>query len=85
VSRPTSPFVVFYGEPSESQDADLTGKLVLTSPESMSVKAIKLTLTGLRKVSYVRPLFALVKRFPGSCSLRSRQEASMSFALVPRR
>ena len=59
--------MVFYGEPAESQDADLTGKLVLTSPESMSVKAIKITLTGLRRVAYVYPLFFLFKQSFGPC------------------
>ncbi|KAF2123549.1 hypothetical protein P153DRAFT_303627 [Dothidotthia symphoricarpi CBS 119687] len=50
--RPDSPFVVFYGEPSESQDAELKGKLILTNPESISVRCIRLTLTGTRKVSW---------------------------------
>ncbi|KAF2472564.1 uncharacterized protein BDR25DRAFT_313071 [Lindgomyces ingoldianus] len=50
--KPHSPFVVFYGEPSESQNAELTGKLVLTNPESMSVRSIKMTLSGMRKVSW---------------------------------
>lgn len=50
--KPDSPFVVFYGEPSEAQDTELTGKLVLTNPESMSVKSIRVTLTGTRKVSW---------------------------------
>jgi hypothetical protein len=52
-ARPQSPFVVFYGDPSESQSADLVGKLVLNNPESMSVRSIKLSLTGMRKISYV--------------------------------
>ena len=52
MSRPTSKFVVFYGEPSEAQSADLPGKLVLNNPESMSVRGIKLTLMGMRKISY---------------------------------
>lgn len=51
-ARPDSPFVVFYGEPSESQNAELKGKLVLTNPESMSVRSIRMTLTGMRKVAY---------------------------------
>lgn len=50
--RPDSPFVVFYGLPSEAQPAELTGKLVLTSAESMPVRSIKMTLCGMRKVSY---------------------------------
>ncbi|KAF2194038.1 hypothetical protein K469DRAFT_709530 [Zopfia rhizophila CBS 207.26] len=50
--KPHSPFVVFYGEPSASQDTELTGKLVLTNPEPMSVRSIKITLTGRRKVSW---------------------------------
>ncbi|KAF2729442.1 hypothetical protein EJ04DRAFT_588809 [Polyplosphaeria fusca] len=50
--RPDSPFVVFYGERAESQDAELTGKLFLHAPESMSVRSIKLTLQGVRKVSW---------------------------------
>jgi len=49
--RPTSPFVVFYGETSEAQNTELTGKLVLNNPEPMSVKSIRMTLTGTRKVS----------------------------------
>lgn len=44
--------MVFYGEPSEAQNAELTGKLVLTNPESMSVRSIRMALTGVRKVSY---------------------------------
>ena len=44
--------MVFYGESSEAQDAELSGKLVLTNAESMSVKSIRVTLTGLRKVSW---------------------------------
>jgi hypothetical protein len=51
-NRPDSPFVVFYGESSEAQDAELKGKLVLTNSESMSVKCIRVTLTGMRKVSW---------------------------------
>ncbi|KAF1953681.1 hypothetical protein CC80DRAFT_136670 [Byssothecium circinans] len=50
--KPDSPFVVFYGEPSEAQNAELTGKLVLTNQESMSVRSIRMTLTGVRKVSW---------------------------------
>ena len=56
-ARPDSPFVVFYGEPSEAQDAELTGKLVLTNPESISVRSIRITLTGMRKVTYVAPSY----------------------------
>lgn len=44
--------MVFYGESSEAQDTELTGKLVLTNPEPMSVKCIRVTLTGMRKVSW---------------------------------
>ncbi|OCL06231.1 carbon catabolite repression protein cred [Glonium stellatum] len=51
--RPDSPFVVFYGLPSEAQPAELTGKLVLTCPESMVVRSIKVTLCGMRKVSWM--------------------------------
>lgn len=51
-TRPESPFVVFYGEPSESQDTELKGKIVLTTPEPISVKSIRITLTGTRKVAY---------------------------------
>ncbi|PSN75280.1 carbon catabolite repression protein cred, partial [Corynespora cassiicola Philippines] len=50
--KPESPFVVFYGEPSESQDVELKGKLFLNAPESMNVKSIRMTLTGTRKVSW---------------------------------
>lgn len=49
--RPDSPFVVFYGEPSESHDAELKGKLVLNNPESLSVRSVRITLTATRKVS----------------------------------
>lgn len=50
--KPDSPFVVFYGEPSGAQDTELKGKLVLTNPESMNVKSIRVTLTGTRKISW---------------------------------
>ena len=50
--RPESPFVVYYGEPSESSEAELKGKLVLNTPESLSVRSIRITLTGTRKVAY---------------------------------
>ncbi|KAF1829655.1 hypothetical protein BDW02DRAFT_137875 [Decorospora gaudefroyi] len=50
--KPESPFVVFYGEPSESQETELRGKLILNKPESMTVKNIRVTLTGTRKVSW---------------------------------
>ncbi|PVH95154.1 carbon catabolite repression protein cred [Periconia macrospinosa] len=50
--KPDSPFVVFYGPPSEAQDAELKGKLVLSNAESMSVRSIRMTLTGVRKVSW---------------------------------
>ncbi|KAF2009381.1 hypothetical protein BU24DRAFT_358230 [Aaosphaeria arxii CBS 175.79] len=50
--KPNSPFVVFYGEPSESQPTDLAGKLVLSNPESMSVKGIKMTLIGMRRIAW---------------------------------
>lgn len=47
--------MVFYGEPSESHDAELKGKLVLNNPESISVRSVRITLTATRKVSYVYP------------------------------
>lgn len=50
--KPNSPFVVFHGKPHEAQPADLTGIVVLHSPESMTVKGVKITLTGTRKVSW---------------------------------
>ncbi|KAJ4983988.1 arrestin [Stagonosporopsis vannaccii] len=50
--KPDSPFVVFYGEPSESHDAELKGKLVLNNPESISVRSVRITLTATRKVSW---------------------------------
>ncbi|KAH7119674.1 carbon catabolite repression protein cred [Dendryphion nanum] len=50
--KPQSSFVVLYGEPSESQPVDLVGKLVLTNPESMSVKGIKMTLLGMRRIQW---------------------------------
>ncbi|KAF2027114.1 carbon catabolite repression protein cred [Setomelanomma holmii] len=52
ISRPESPFVVFYGESSESHETELRGKLVLTNPESISVRSVRITLTGTRKVSW---------------------------------
>jgi hypothetical protein len=54
--RPVSPFVVFYGESSESHETELKGKLVLTNPESLSVRNVRITLTGTRKVSYATTL-----------------------------
>jgi hypothetical protein len=53
--RPDSPFVVFYGESSESHETVLKGKLTLTNPESISVRSVRITLTGTRKVSYAPP------------------------------
>ncbi|KAF1850345.1 uncharacterized protein K460DRAFT_274180 [Cucurbitaria berberidis CBS 394.84] len=50
--KPQSPFVVYYGESSESHETELRGKLVLTNPESISVRSIRITLTGTRKVSW---------------------------------
>ncbi|OAK96696.1 hypothetical protein IQ06DRAFT_296710 [Phaeosphaeriaceae sp. SRC1lsM3a] len=50
--KPDSPFVVFYGESSESHETELRGKLVLTNPESISVRSVRITLTGTRKVSW---------------------------------
>ncbi|XPS72976.1 hypothetical protein M3J09_005131 [Ascochyta lentis] len=50
--KPESPFVVFYGEPSESHDAELKGKLILNNPESLSVRSVRITLTATRKVSW---------------------------------
>lgn len=55
ICRPDSPFVVFYGEPSESHDAELKGKLILNNPESLSVRSVRITLTATRKVSYGSP------------------------------
>ncbi|KAF1912007.1 carbon catabolite repression protein cred [Ampelomyces quisqualis] len=50
--KPESPFVVFYGESSESHGTELRGKLVLTNPESINVRSVRITLTGTRKVSW---------------------------------
>ncbi|KAF1941700.1 carbon catabolite repression protein cred [Clathrospora elynae] len=50
--KPESPFVVFYGESSEAHETELKGKLILNNPESMSVRSIRITLTGTRKVSW---------------------------------
>ncbi|KAF2847508.1 carbon catabolite repression protein-like protein cred [Plenodomus tracheiphilus IPT5] len=50
--KPESPFVVFYGESAESHETELKGKLVLNNPESISVRSIRITLTGTRKVSW---------------------------------
>ena len=47
--------MVLYGEPSESHDAELKGKLILNNPESLSVRCVRITLTATRKVSYVKP------------------------------
>lgn len=47
--------MVFFGEPSESHDAELKGKLVLNNPESISVRSVRITLTATRKVSYGSP------------------------------
>jgi hypothetical protein len=48
---------VLYGHPSEAQPVELSGKLVLTNPESMAVRGIKVNLSGMRKVSYVYHYF----------------------------
>ncbi|OAL52617.1 hypothetical protein IQ07DRAFT_378564 [Pyrenochaeta sp. DS3sAY3a] len=50
--KPESPFVVFYGESSESHETELKGKLILQNPESISVRSIRITLAGTRKVSW---------------------------------
>lgn len=50
--KPDSPFVVYYGEPSESHETELKGKLVLQNPEPISVRSIRITLTGTRKVAW---------------------------------
>ncbi|EUC46509.1 hypothetical protein COCMIDRAFT_92659 [Bipolaris oryzae ATCC 44560] len=50
--KPDSPFVVFYGESAESHETELKGKLILNNPESMSVRSLRITLTGTRKVSW---------------------------------
>ncbi|KAF2825213.1 hypothetical protein CC86DRAFT_294995 [Ophiobolus disseminans] len=50
--KPDSPFVVFYGESSESHETVLKGKLVLTNPEPISVRSVRITLTGTRKISW---------------------------------
>ncbi|EAT79385.1 hypothetical protein HBH56_100910 [Parastagonospora nodorum] len=50
--KPESPFVVFYGESSESHETELRGKLILTNPESISVRGVRISLTGTRKVSW---------------------------------
>lgn len=55
-ARPQSPFVVFYGDPAESPSTELVGKLVLNNPEPMSVRSIKLSFTGMRKISYAPPV-----------------------------
>ncbi|KAF2760263.1 hypothetical protein EJ05DRAFT_492081 [Pseudovirgaria hyperparasitica] len=51
--HPSSPFVVLYGSPAEAQATELTGKLVLTNPDSMPVKGIKMSLVGIRKVQWI--------------------------------
>jgi hypothetical protein len=61
-ARPQSPFVVFYGDPSESQSAELVGKLVLNNPEPMSVRSIKLSLTGMRKISCARTVSSVCEQ-----------------------
>ncbi|KAF2870172.1 hypothetical protein BDV95DRAFT_595718 [Massariosphaeria phaeospora] len=51
--KPDSPFVVFYGEPQEEQCAELTGRLVLSNPESTTLKSIQMTLRGTRKTTWL--------------------------------
>lgn len=50
---PDSPLLIVYGGPSEAQNAELTGKIILNNPESMFVKGIEIKLMGMREVSCV--------------------------------
>lgn len=56
--------MVFYGESSESQETELKGKLILNNPESISVKSVRITLTGTRKVSYVSNILRMACEWP---------------------
>lgn len=60
--------MVFYGESSESHETELRGKLVLTNPESISVRSVRITLTGTRKVSYANTLGAMQRLRADSAS-----------------
>ena len=57
--------MVFYGESSESHETVLKGKLVLTNPESISVRSVRITLTGTRKVSYDATISAATAKSAG--------------------
>lgn len=51
--KPDSPFVVFYGSPSEAGQAELSGKLVLDNEESINVRSIRIGLEGKRKIGWI--------------------------------
>ena len=50
---PDTEFVVFHGNEHESREVELSGKVVLNTPDSLNFKAVKVVLEGKRKVSYV--------------------------------
>ena len=52
-SRLESPLVTFHGSPSQALDTELKGSVALTCSDSLGVKAVKVYLEGIRKISYV--------------------------------
>ena len=52
-SRLDSPFVVFNGENNDGVPVDVSGTLVLSNPDHMNVRSIKITLLGKWRVSWL--------------------------------
>src|SRR5271156_5089842 len=52
-------YIVFRGNEHESASAHLTGTLVFCVTEPLAIKHVRLTLSGLSRISYVRPLHLL--------------------------
>ncbi|KAI9712754.1 MAG: hypothetical protein M1820_001376 [Bogoriella megaspora] len=50
---PNSEFIVFHGGEHEAGEIELSGKVVLSTPEALSFKTIKVALEGKRKISWV--------------------------------
>lgn len=50
--RPDTRFIVFHGDEHNAESVKLTGVIRLTTPESMSIKAVKLSLEGKRRIAY---------------------------------
>ncbi|KAI9666024.1 MAG: hypothetical protein M1821_003959 [Bathelium mastoideum] len=50
--HPDSEFIVFHGNEHEAGEVELSGKVLLNAPESLSFKSIKIVLEGKRKISW---------------------------------